>query len=162
MSCVPEAGLAAYLFKHNPDAGAAHWNRPSIAAAVAWTRGDSRRALLGPARGGAAVQRLMTSDVSRVSRTAEFLRVHGSSAVKSALLDRLRTWSEQWRGRAPELDALRRDPTGSPARVESAIVFALFNATQIVLTQNDAGTIRVLCVTDDCRRTVDAWPPPTR
>jgi hypothetical protein len=68
-------------------------------------------------------------------------------------------WEAEWRGRAQELDALDSGRTDTPERIENTIVNALFSNRRIALTEGDIVQIRALCVTDRCRRNVDALTP---
>ena len=161
-SCIIEGAQIAYLFKYDP--------------ASAMKQLDPGRDLASPGAcdplftlaahywddrvEAAAIAQLTNANIRRMTDAADALGTHGASAAKQPLLDRLGRWSEEWQGRATELEALRASRTSpSPEVLEQHLVYALFNDTQGVmrfgLTRNDVASIRALCVTDQCRTIVD-------
>jgi hypothetical protein len=156
--CDVEGGLVAYLLKYDAIAGEERlspgFDRTGPAmcvaplTAVAAHYWDDRVE-------AAAVQTLESADVGRVIDAAQLLGRRGSSAAKRPLLDRLTSWSAEWHGRAAELVGRGPDSGSSPALIENDVVNALFQNERFALTKADALTIRGLCVTDQCRTTVD-------
>jgi hypothetical protein len=156
-SCEIEGGLVAYQFEHDP------------AAALAWLEqrrtGAHRNGCSSPMRGVAAhywdarleavaIDELQAPTSERVVDAAQVLGAHGSAAARQPLLDRFTAWSTEWRGRAMELVQHGPMPP-APVLVERHLVDALLSNPHFVLTAADVVTIRALCVTDDCRATVD-------
>ena len=155
--CVLEGGLDAYLFKHDPSAAAAR---------VDLTRAADRSGCDDPLDAvathlwsdrveAAAIAQLTGADARQAADAAQLLGAHGSTASKQPLVDRLTAWSAEWRGRAPDIAAMRPD-LASPGRVENSIVNALFENKRFALTSDDVAKIRALCVTDQCPTNVDA------
>jgi hypothetical protein len=104
----------------------------------------------------AAIGMLATSDTRSVVEAAQLLGVHGSSAAKAPLLDRLAKWSAEWQGRAAELVPHGPSPAWSPKSIENNLVNALFQNSRFALTKDEVAKIRTLCVTDQCRSDVDS------
>lgn len=84
---------------------------------------------------------------------AYVLGEHGSLATKQPLVDRLSKWSAEWQGRTAELNP--HLPYDSPPMLWRALVQALFRNAQFALTPTGVANIRALCLSDDCRTTVD-------
>jgi hypothetical protein len=155
-SCVIEGALLAYLFKHDPPAALARLD-PHLDLAA---RGGCLIPLSSVAAHywddhveSAAIAELNDAAIHRVDDAVDVLGKHGSLAAKRALADRLAQWSAEWQGRAAELNP--HLPYDSPEMLWNAIVQALFRNAQFALTASDVPAIRALCVTDDCRTTVD-------
>jgi hypothetical protein len=157
--CDVEGGLVVYLLKYDAIAGEERlspgFDRSGRAVCVApltavaahyW---DDRVE-------SAAVQTLESTDIAQVIGAAQLLGGHGSSAAKRPLLERLKSWSAEWHGRAAEL--ITRGPSQSylPDAIENNVVNALFENERFALTKEDVVAIRGLCVTDQCRTNVDA------
>jgi hypothetical protein len=104
-----------------------------------------------------ALSRLAGNAVDQVSTAAQALGRRGSPAAKAPLLDRLKRWHEEWRGR---MDEMTREswPSGrQPLRIESSIVGALLQNRGFALTAPEMAVVRSLCLTDGCRRMVDQY-----
>jgi hypothetical protein len=156
-SCVVEGALIAYLLKHDPPAALTRLEPsfvrtrrdgcviPPLAELSAHYWDDQLQA--------AVIGELAAPDLRTVRGAVSALGVHGSAAAKQPLFDRLRVWSAEWRGRANELPALL--DMSPPIAIEKAIVQALFGNARFALNANDVASIRALCVTDNCRTTVD-------
>jgi hypothetical protein len=156
--CDVEGGLLVYLLKYDPAAGEQRLSPgfdrsgPAICvaplSAVAARYWDDRVE-------AAAVEALQNSDVRQTIDAAQLLGRHGSSAAKRPLLDRLKSWSAEWRGHDADLVARGPGQSYSPALVENNVVNALFQNERFSLTKADVAEIRALCVTDQCRANVD-------
>ena len=87
-----------------------------------------------------------------MSQAAYAFQRHASTTGKQRLLDRLATWSHEWKGQASEIR-----PTGfnGMAPIEGSLVGALVADGAFELIPDDFTRLRNLCVTDACRRTVD-------
>jgi hypothetical protein len=163
-SCVSEGAVLAYLFKHDP-AVALSRLQPNLDLA---TQRD--RVCISPLGAvvahywddrveSAAIGELTDASIRRQADAAAVLGGHGSIAAKQPLLDRLARWSTEWQGRGAHVAAAGQWPlaTGLPApeTLGNTIVRALFENPRFVLTTSEVAHIRTLCVTDDCRATVD-------
>lgn len=159
--CIVEAGLIAYLLKHEPVAALQRLDpgrdrSPGTGCVIpplfqlAARYWDARLE-------SAVIEQLAATDVSRVADAAQVLGLRGSIGAKRPLIERLAQWSAEWHGRAAEwMDAGPGAPAlTSPRRIENSLSNALFQNQQFRLTGEDVSTIRRLCITDDCRTNVD-------
>ncbi|MEO7191351.1 MAG: hypothetical protein ABI051_09875 [Vicinamibacterales bacterium] len=155
--CLVEAGLIAYLFKHDAPAAMARLDparartltdgcvTPPLAQLAARYWDDNVES--------AALAQLMTLDSA--SSAASVLGTYGSAAAKQPLLNRLTMWSSEWRNRAADLVRPGPPTSTSPAMIENSITNALFDNPRFKPTKEDADRIRALCVTDSCRTNVE-------
>lgn len=148
--CAGAAPFLMYLLKHDPERGARQLEsctrvRYTQLAPRYWD--DHVQA--------AAIAALDHADPADAIEAAQALGQYASAAAKAPLLDRLRRWSNEWRGRAAELDVLRSQPTTSPEVIENNVSNALFDNKTFALTKDEAAEIRTLCISDGCRVNVD-------
>jgi hypothetical protein len=158
-SCSVGATMLAYLLKHDPVEGLKYFD-----PTVPWpTRGCVAPPLDEIATHywdasveRAAIEALASDNPAWVNHAAYAFERHASSTGKQRLLDRLATWSHEWKGRASEIH-----PTGfnGMASIEGSLVGALVADGAFELTPDDFARMRDWCVTDACRRTVDNRAP---
>jgi hypothetical protein len=159
-SCMVEAGLLAYLLKHDAPAAMARLDpaRPRTTADGCVTPPFEQ---LAPRYWDASVEalvirQLMSPTIDDVRTAAQVLGRYGSVAARQPLLDRLTSWSNEWRGRAADLIPAGPRTYPSPEQIENALTNALFDNPRFALTRDDAMRIDALCVTDACRINVGA------
>jgi hypothetical protein len=158
-ACSIEAGLLAFLLKHQPSMAlprlAPTFDRRASGGCVVPPVAEIARRMWNADLETAAVALLESTENRLVADAARVLGSHGSAAVKTRLFDRLVKWEAEWRGRAGEL-VWRPGEAEPPAEVEYALSMALLENARIGLTPQDLARILALCVTDNCRRNVEA------
>ncbi len=97
----------------------------------------------------------MTLGSRDATKKYQVIGIHGSSAAKAPLFDRLAKWSSEWHGRAAELVPTGPSAVWSPESIENSLVNALFQNRRFELTKDEIVKIRTLCVTDQCRSEAD-------
>ncbi len=95
-----------------------------------------------------------------MTEAARALETYGSAQVKEPLLARFSAWSDEWRARKAELEALAAGPPAfdSPLVLENSLANALLDGRSFALTDDELKHVRDLCVTTGCRENVDARP----
>jgi len=113
-------------------------------ATVAWN----------PAIEGEAIASLDDPDPEVVASAAQVLASHGGSEVEPPLWKRLEKWSDQWHGRAAELEV--HPITGAGPNEQSRLGTALFSsiatAEAWLLDEPRRKRLVALCVDDWCRQ----------
>jgi len=157
-TCALEAAALVYLLEHDPEAAIRRMqpefdrSRRGMCRVPPWQEIAPR--YWDERVEDAAVADLRARDIDLVSFAAQSLQAYASERAKEPLLDRLAQWEAEWHGREKELDSLA-STVDSPARIENALVNALFVNGRITLTTGDVDRIRSLCVTSACRTNVD-------
>src|SRR5579862_4115988 len=148
LACDPQAAFIAFLLKHDPPAG-----ERRLAPGAIVRRGCVDVPLAELARRywddrveSAALKALESASIRTAVDAAQVLSGHGAPDDKTALIARLKRWSDEWHDRAAELAKLASS-IDSPARLENLVTVALLDSKRWTLTAEEKETIRGLCVT---------------
>lgn len=125
------------------DCGFFHFLLGSVSS-VAWN----------PAIGAEAIASLDDPDPEVVASAAQVLASHGGPEVEAPLWKRLGKWSDQWRGRAAELEGHPITGTGpnEESRLGTALFGSIATAQAWLLDEPRRKRLAALCVDDWCRQ----------
>jgi hypothetical protein len=153
--CSIEAGALAYLLKHDPQSAVRRlqpeFDRAGGCVVVPWQEVAAR--FWDDHLEHAALAHARSTVPRHASEAIQILGRYGSVAAKQPLIERLTDWEKEWRGRASELEG---PPLESGAIIENALVNALLQNKTFALSAADLARVRTSCVTDSCRKNVDA------
>ena len=130
------------------DCGFFHFLLGSVASVV-WN----------PAIQAESIASLDDPDPEVAASAAQVLAIHGGPEVEAPLWKRLEKWSEQWRGRAAELEGHPITGTGldEDRRLGTALLGSIATAQAWLLDEPRRKRLAVLCVDDGCR---EQWGSP--
>jgi hypothetical protein len=106
-----------------------------------------------PAIQAEAIASLDDPDPEVATSAAGVLASHGGPEVEGPLWKRLEKWSEQWRGRAAELDGhpITRTRPSEERRLGTALFSSIAMAQAWLLDEPRRKRLAVLCIDDLCR-----------
>ncbi|MGH9587653.1 MAG: hypothetical protein ACRD3F_11920, partial [Acidobacteriaceae bacterium] len=153
-ACEPESAALAYLVEFNPDGALPLIKRAEKSSCQRSLFQDMSRYTHAPALTSAAIAAVNDPNSSVATDALWYLSHYGDASAKPAILARFAAWSEQWRGRADELEARTQDarfpmqPHSKDIVLGENLVYALLANQGWLATPNLLRRVMAGCVSE--------------